>query len=51
LLAQRVEHKSAAFCRDSEREAALAGALRGVGAIKARVEQRWPSGLHVNPLD
>jgi hypothetical protein len=34
----------------------LAGALRGVGAIKASVRQRWPRfgrnlGLHVNPLD
>jgi hypothetical protein len=31
LLAQRVKHTRASFCRDSEREGALAGALRKVG--------------------
>jgi len=42
LLARPVKRTSAALCRDSEREAALAGALRGgnQGARRAKVAIR-----------
>jgi len=43
LLAHRIKHTGRRFCRDSEREAALAGALRKVGTIKARA---WGKGGH-----